>query len=460
MKRMLFCCVVICLVFTSGAWAQTESINGYIHEIDGQRVMHVWGTPYEMGYAHGVLLGETIMQMMHEYVLYMLPPSLYVLVDAIAPHLFTIPESLRDEAEGIIAGIKASGADPMIKPIGREITVNDLLLCNAVGDIGAMACSCQMAWDTATADDPTLGGETAVARNLDWALFGPDRFLLPKNTMVMVFTPTDPPGRTVAMVSFPGYFGCLSCINDAGVTAVVNIAHNGIPLWEFNFSKTYIPIGFTLREALHQEDLNGDSVHNMDDVIDHILMHNRSGAVVINLAQPRDFAEGDPAVIVEVDSAGADLRLPEDDTDLPSNVLISTNDLRKLRHHRPCDRYDTMRDEIAARDGRLTLEQMWTIEGQVIQESFLSTTAQTIYYVPETREMGVSFSDDEILSPNRPPTILSWDEVAAMPPDDDVDDDDTVIDDDTGEIDDDTSNDNNDDDDDNEDNDDDSGCCG
>jgi len=412
--RILGCGCALLILLSTPVLAD-EEVNGYLHEVDGQRVLHVWGSHYEMGYAQGVLLGGEVMDLMHEYILALLPPSLYNLLPPIVSLLFTVPPEYREEAQGIVDGIRDS-TDARIYPLGREIDMVDLLLANAVGDIGAMACSSQLAWGPSTDGDARLQGETAVCRNLDWALFGEDRYLLPKRTVVTVYTPTDPPGHTVAMVSFPGYFGCLSCMNELGQTAVINIAHNGIALWDIDFAERYTPIGVTLREALHRDDFNGDGVRDLTDVIEAVLDEKRSGATVINLAIPAAETPNDPVVVLEIDSAGYALRTPADEPDIPAHVLLATNDLRKLRKAMPCDRYETMRAALLERNGLLTLAEMWEIETLVEQHTWLSTTAQTMYFLPAEREMGVAFSDNEVCSPQKQPAVLAWDEIAELPP--------------------------------------------
>jgi len=411
----LWCCLLVV-----PALAAEESVNGYLHEVDGQRVMHVWGTHYEMGYAHGYLIGEDIVTAMHEYILRLLPPRLYELVHGLAPVLFGYPEDYRLEAQGIMDGLRAAGADPLVAPLGREMDVNDLLLCNAVADIGAMACSSQLAWGAATADDPRLAGETAVVRNLDWTIMGPDRFFLPRHTLVAVYSPSESGAQTVASVTFPGYFGCLSCMNEAGLTAVVNIAHNGVPLWEIGINPTFVPVGFTLREALADGAVKGDLTGAVQTIGDSY----RSGAIVINLAVPRTGATGDPALVLEIDNQGLAVRRPEDEPEVAGRVLLATNHLRKLRAPTGCRRYVKMRQAVNALDGRLTLAEMWGIEGLVNQDYFLSTTVQTIYFIPARREMGVAFSTADAYSSAKAPVVLTWDDCVALPPWAETDDDD------------------------------------
>jgi len=137
---------------------------------------------------------------------------------------------------------------------------------------------------------------------------------------------------------------------------------------------------------------------------------------VINLAIPAAETPNDPVVVLEIDSAGYALRTPADEPDIPAHVLLATNDLRKLRKAMPCDRYETMRAALLERNGLLTLAEMWEIETLVEQHTWLSTTAQTMYFLPAEREMGVAFSDNEVCSPQKQPAVLAWDEIAELPP--------------------------------------------
>ncbi|MDP8225838.1 MAG: C45 family autoproteolytic acyltransferase/hydrolase [Candidatus Lernaella stagnicola] len=415
--------IVVCFVLLAAGFAAAEPdppINGYLHEVDGTEVLHVWGSHYEMGYAYGHIKGDEIIELMHGYILHLLPPMLYDIVHEIVPLLFVMPQPYAEEVTGMIDGMHDAGADTFIPSLGRQFDAADLLLCNAVGDIGAMGCSTQVAWGDATAAEPLAGGETVAVRNLDWTTAGPNPFLLPERTLVVVYSPTDPPGQSVASVTFPGYFACLSCMNESGVTALVNIAHNGVPLWENNFTPWFVPVGIALREAMHAD--TGDATE-LDELIAHVSRRRRSGAVAINLAFPFD-GENDPGLVLEVDNGGATPRWASDEPRLPPDVVISTNHLRKLREAEKCRRYETMIDGIDRLDGQMTLADMWAIEAAVVQDYFLSTTVQTMYFLPHRREMGVSFSADGVYSPFIEPSVLTWDDLSELPAGVDIDDDD------------------------------------
>lgn len=430
-KGALIVGVLIVLSFSHLAMAEPEllEVNGYLHDVNGQTVLHVWGSHYEMGYAQGYLLGDKIMRAMREYILELLPTSIYMAGHFVVPPLFNIPEDFKEEIHGVVDGVFRSNADTYIPVLNRHIDEWDLVFSNAVADLGSMACSTQIGWDEATSFDPRLVGETAMIRNLDWALAGPDRFMLSKETIVIVYTPEIAGRQTVASVTFPGFLGCLTCMNESGVAAALNIAHNGVPMWEINFAEKFTHSGFIIRQALEADDLNGYGGSSIQDVEDNIKNNVQSGALIVNLAEPRENTNGDPGAICEADNRGFTIRRPDDESGIPPDILLSTNDLRKLRETRQCDRYETLVKGVNDLGGHLTLQDMWDLEKLVLQDYILSTTVQTVYFFPNELEIGVSWSDEDAYSPNKIPAILAWEDLIEMPPGEEIE----VEDDDEGE---------------------------
>ena len=414
-KKCLPILLVIALVFSSIALAEEEpQINGYLHSEQGQRILHVWGTYYEMGFAHGYMLGDEIMDEFRGYILELLPPTIWAAGHTVIPWFFGVPDEFHGELEGILDGMRAAGVNTFVTQLGRNLDYKDLLFANAVADLGAMACSTEMAWKDGTIGDPNYSGETIVGRNLDWALAGPDKMLLPRSTIVIVYHPTLPGHKIVASVTFPGFTSCLSCMNEEGVTMVLNIAHNGVGLFNVDFNEGFQHIGITARQALHQ-DVNHDNVYDINDIIDNVADFPRSGAAVLNLAEPVGDGTGDPAVIMEVDNGGWVLRRPEDEEGFGNYLLAATNDLRKLRSHRKCDRFDLLQERAIASGGRLTMNSLAVNLADVFQNRFLSTTVQTLYFIPHIQMMGVAYSDENKWSTEKNPVFLDWETVTELP---------------------------------------------
>src|SRR5947199_389056 len=53
----------------SSTWAETKTLArcgaGFLEEVNGYRVLHVKGDPYEMGYQQGALLRDDIRELVH-----------------------------------------------------------------------------------------------------------------------------------------------------------------------------------------------------------------------------------------------------------------------------------------------------------------------------------------------------------------------------------------------------------
>jgi hypothetical protein len=434
MKRLLLLLLLL-LIATNSFAEEPAPVNGYLHEIEGQRILHVWGTPHEMGYAHGYLLGQEVIDLFHGYILELVPLSIYKLAYQLVAPLFELPQDFQDEGNGLLAGMRDAGVDMNIGPLGREIELADLLFCNAVADIGAAACSTEIAWGSATQDDPLLEGETAMARNLDWPTAGPNPYLLPESAVLIAFSPSAENQSTVVSYTYPGFFACLSCMNDQGVSAAVNVAHNGVPILDIDFGDNFVPIGVSIRQALH-EDVDQSGKLDLYDVVESIENNPRSGAVIVNLAQPLAGSDGDPGAVLESDNGGVILRVPADQPELGDSILIATNHLRKLRAKDACDRYDLLLDEIGGLGNELTTGSMLDLLGMVKQNWFLSRTLQTVTFFPSTLRMGMSFTTADAVSIDRELVELSWEQMTALPEEPDDDDDDN--DDDTASDDDDT----------------------
>jgi hypothetical protein len=67
--RGLAVVLVVVLSATTAARAESRTIArcgaGFLEEVDGSKVLHLKGTPYEMGYQHGALLKDDIKELVH-----------------------------------------------------------------------------------------------------------------------------------------------------------------------------------------------------------------------------------------------------------------------------------------------------------------------------------------------------------------------------------------------------------
>ncbi|MFH2003008.1 MAG: hypothetical protein ABIK28_25300, partial [Planctomycetota bacterium] len=96
------------------AVAPVESfVKGSIEEVNGHRIVNLWGSHYDMGFAHGYLLGDEIMDLVEQYGLGVITsPSLYQnYLLPMVTYAFALNEDYNDELTGMLAGMRAGNAD-------------------------------------------------------------------------------------------------------------------------------------------------------------------------------------------------------------------------------------------------------------------------------------------------------------------------------------------------------------
>ncbi len=136
--------------------------EGFLEDREEMRVLHVKGTPYEMGYQHGFLLADDILE---DCSIVMILVALQLcgtidvsaaldclLLDAQAVEPY-IPAEYMEELQGIADGLAAAGS---------PLTYEDILIWNTFADVVLYKCSTFSAWGDATTD-----GKLVLGRNTD-----------------------------------------------------------------------------------------------------------------------------------------------------------------------------------------------------------------------------------------------------------------------------------------------------
>jgi len=423
--------LVLALGLSAPAMADDPPINGTLRDGGDHQVLHVWGTHTQMGYAHGYLLADDVMALAEGYILpmYGVSPAQYeLLVSAVLPS-FDIPPSLRAEAEALIEGVRAAGADMYMDTLERDLEADDLLLANAASDLFGVSwqCSSISAWGQATAADPDLAGELAMARDLDWD-FGGGAADLRDHGLVIAYESTEEDEQRWVSVAFPGYIGCLSCVNESGVGAFQNQGNHGTSMSSLDTDPALVPINLTLRTAIEARDADGDGANTIADVEHAVTEVGRMGTYEIHLISPADRSDP-PAAILEANNGGTALRTPTDEPLAGPDCVATTNHHRELYSPSYCSRYATIVEMVGDYDGVLDAERLWEIEKEVSWDSGGSGTVQTMRVIPARQTLDVAFADRDQVAPYHAPTTYTFEVLfgdgGPIPGDDDDDDDDT-----------------------------------
>ena len=206
-----------------------RSGKGLLEEIDGYRVLHIQGTPYEMGHQHGVLLKEHIREGMRylfevkakdvklEFLGLKLDPKqlISMIVDIQRPH---IPERFIEEMQGIAAG--------------AECDVEDVIVANFIPEL--FHCSGFALMNGATKDGTLYHGRI-LDYSTDWKL--------QEHAVLIV---AEPEGRIpFANVTYAGFVGSVTGMNAEHVS-VGEMGGRGLGHWDGT------PMAFLVRRVLEE----------------------------------------------------------------------------------------------------------------------------------------------------------------------------------------------------------------
>ena len=194
--------------------------KGWLDDVNGQLVLHLSGTGYEMGYQHGFLLKDEVKRSINAWVYDGKestgnpPSSLMDFYKSVEPY---IPQRFKDEMKGI-----ADGAD---------VPLVDVQAANVKPDFKYFSCRQIACWENATAD-----GNLYYARSLGFPLDNRDHnsgVALQDQSLVMVVKPDG----YYPFVNFgwPSVVGSLTGMNSKGIALGINdcktndINQKGIP---------------------------------------------------------------------------------------------------------------------------------------------------------------------------------------------------------------------------------------
>jgi hypothetical protein len=311
-------------------------------------VLRLKGDAYARGYGLGEAIGGDIVFLYEEYILK------YAL--GLSPEYCNIFEGLRNLAcgvlkytdeelrqmEGIAEGIRDHWQTEITLSDGTvlEFNKNDVCIANALADFAQIACSSVSAWGDMTED-----GETIIARNLDWGP-GPDN-LLGQATVVISETPEDESWNFVS-VTFPGFIGCLSCMNGDGDAAFIHDTSR----WHSEIAIAVEPRVMMARRALLAAQGAQDDFAAFEGVIEAADVDTGNNFHFVRAADAGDRA----AACFEVDdnethpdgfaTLRTDLDTAASGTGLQEVFFVTNNHRKRYGDPSGCWRYDSMLESV------------------------------------------------------------------------------------------------------------------
>lgn len=332
--------------------AAPHAVNGRVDQIGALRVLHVFGSAKERGYAHGFLLGKDIAAILvaewtkrfarHQPLLQQARGALGRLV--------VYPDDVRAEIDALFAGIVDSGASRDMPELEREFDATDLLVANALDVFGLMGCSSFTLWG-----DQVVGGGVLTGRNFDWPLTGEH---LLTATMLVVQHFDD--GRAVASVSWPGFVGTVTGVSGDGVAAFLHVGSAKITMTPEPESW---PTAVAAR-AILAAGAGTDAPVTFERARRLLEFTSPPAGYLTHVVLPRAPADGPPVAVFETDAESSVIAR------LDPGACVLTNHFRTRTDGRKASRDSLDREQRVTKgiggcldtgDHKVSIEEAWTL---------------------------------------------------------------------------------------------------
>jgi len=305
-------------------------------------VLHLYGSPQEMGRQHGALLRDALSSL-DRYVHALLPEKdskrLLAFAERAEPHL---PKAVRTELKAMA---EAAGVPYL-----------DLVAFNATP---RLRCSALAVWGEATSD-----GGLIMGRNADYFSMG----LADRGGVMVVYHPKQ--GKAVLSVTYLGMIGAFTGVNEDGVAfgnmLVFNAADN-------RAREDGLPVQLAFRLAAH-ESASAEAMCRR--------LRERKHMIPMNAM----IADKSEALVLELGHGGSHVWSGEKDSLAVSNYFRSD----KLRDYRArCKRYQALRQAAASSHGRFGVAEM---QRALYQARMEKINLQAVVFEPAKARLHVSMN--------------------------------------------------------------------
>jgi hypothetical protein len=376
MKTILPFCILFLLSLCN---VSAQPVNGIIYQDTlGIKVVKVWGTHQQRGFALGSLTGLDITDMIVNYIKPQFGSAYTTARTKVIQEIdISIPQIYKDEAQGVIDGMVASGTNP------NNLDQTDILIGNCMLDLGNLlsksfeqGCSTLMSWGDATTGTD-LDGKSVASRHMDWTYSS----ILINHNVIVVHFPSEPNETKWLLAGYDGMISALSGLNqDFGAFQQVLADFYGAGL----HNKQYVPVWMAIRKALESSDYNNDGARNVQDL--HTVLEESTngfadGFIITSLGRT-STVDSLVAMVAELTPTNPvrTYRYNNYDDKIPGDNLYASNyQIARNNAHN----YDTRYNAIVANlgDGTLmSLDSNWTI---MRDHSHQSNNMQFMQYSPE-----------------------------------------------------------------------------
>eukprot|EP00056_Hartaetosiga_gracilis_P014210 m.239995 g.239995 ORF g.239995 m.239995 type:complete len:436 (+) comp14353_c0_seq1:60-1367(+) len=221
------------------------------------RVLHLYGTPYEMGFAQARILSDEIPIMFKNFFKY--------IDDQIAPYISKLPKDIQKiiEEDGVPAALQFTydltkdytpqrffdEMQGLSDGLNNTIEYKTIVQVHMFPELIKASCSIIGAWGEAVANTSDVVNQL---RALDWGIDNP----LVNHPIVVVYHPNEGNGHPFASLTWTGFIGSVTSYSPhVGVSEKVWLSYNETA------SRAGIPFHFLIRD-MAQFDVNIDAALN------------------------------------------------------------------------------------------------------------------------------------------------------------------------------------------------------
>lgn len=367
------------------------------------RVLKLSGTSAEMGYNYGYLLAAEIINCINRFSCWV-AYDLHYDYDLLASYQVNVDwdAATLAELEGMLEGMRDAlpEEDRTVRPAGmadHPVNLDDLKILNTLAD---WACSSFSVWGDGRSD-----GSSLIARNLDYYI-DPDA-CIKRSHVVVAYNPDS--GTRWVNVAFCGIVGCISGMNEYGVSGIIQNTAT-LPITD---TAGFVPRTIALRKVMEGMDGASDPA-DVEYMLESFPNYNGCNYLFSFPAGGRTAGD-EIAGVMEYDGKAdhpdgrVTHRKPSDNAGLPWNstydqrvaypyAIINTNHYLKrstgMDYDNSVQRYCTIKGMLpgALSDGNVTMAEARDIMDAVGGYG----TLHTIIFEPDDRFLRIYLSSGEM----------------------------------------------------------------
>jgi predicted choloylglycine hydrolase len=344
-RMLLFLCLAVgTQILNPAEGAASSTQKARLTSVGNVRIMHLFGTPFEMGRQHGRLLKAEVQLLFRDYIVAFAGGQTQVAIGtkvaelSMLPH---IPKAYVEEMRGVAAGSGLSFEQVLVAQAFLDI--KKVVQCSTVALTGKASES----------NEPMLG------RNLDFPSLG----FIHRHSIVVVRHPSD--GQVTVSVGWPLLLGTFSGMNASGVSLAM------MEVYTKTSSLNGMPYALLYRQALESSKTTPEVVRFIQNA-----QLTASNNLMVLDAKGR-------AALIEITADLVSVRHPTD------GKLYATNHHRSapLAQKTSCWRYQLLDKRLSAPDARLGLKKLTVLLDDV---DLKDLNLQAMVFLPRKRALHLS----------------------------------------------------------------------